>query len=209
MLSVLFWRPMIPGVKGNKCRNRNGDGRWLTWRRAVVQELVEMSVIRSSLSCSLNSPAEHLSTSTLLKGVSEFKNAIVGCENGNFSGLKSLDKLCSVSCSQVLELLDLHDNLFRRLADGRHLLEDGLVVVVLQFEPETTGGNVVGSGGDIVSIGLDMVTPADSSDKALLVEDIGDGEVHFGIGDGDPAETGSESILDASTEIVMARHGRC
>lgn len=106
-----------------------------------------------------------------------------------------------------MELLDLHDNLFRRLADGRHLLEDGLVVVVLQFEPETASGNVVGGGRDIFSVGLDMVTPANTGDKALLVEDVGDGEVHFGVGDGDPAETGSESVLDASTEIVMARHG--
>ena len=174
----------------------------------MILELVGMSVIRSSLFCSLNCPAKHLSTSTLLKGVSELKNAIVGCKDGNLSGLKSLDKLCTVSCSQVLELLNLHDDFFRRLADGRHLLEDGLVVVVLQFEPETAGGNVVRGGGDIVSIGLDMVTPADAGDKALLVEDVGDGEVHFGIGNGDPAETGSESVLDASTEIVMARHGR-
>lgn len=155
----------------------------------------------------LNCSAQQLSASTLLKSVSKLKNAIVGCEDGNLSGLESLDKLCAVSCSQVLELLDLHDNLFRWLADGRHLLEDGLVVVVLQFEPETAGGNVVRGGGDIVSIGLDMVSPADTGDEALLVKDVGDGEVQFGIGDGDPAETSSESVLDASTEIVMARHG--
>lgn len=41
----------------------------------------------------LNRPAQQLSASTLLKSVSELKNTIVGCEDGNLSGLKSLDKL--------------------------------------------------------------------------------------------------------------------
>lgn len=129
---------------------------------------------------------------------------VLGLDDGNLTHAEGRYGMHTASRAYAADFVGVHEDSFAGLADELHVVENREVVSVLELGPDALLGvrDLEESGG----VGGGDCAAGDGGDEAGAEEDVEDGEVLGGMGDGDAGAAGAKRVVDERAEVVRQRH---
>lgn len=125
--------------------------------------------------------AEELAANLALDGLAQLEEAAVGAEIHDLAGLQAGDVVVGVAAGELLQAGDTHPDALAGARDQRHAAEHGLVVKVLERQPQAARSDVGLRRGRVLVVGAGDGAARDGRQEALVLQAQHQGQHQLGV----------------------------